>query len=172
MAVRSATRSASQSWPSSIAAMCARTATWLAVYARSAGTRAMAPPAPVPPTTAAALSPARFHPFAGEMTLRARSPPGTVTKGVNSAPGSTRGACTSSLTMPTPWRAATRATSASSSWVGTVPVGLCGFERSSAPRPEVATASSSAATSYRPSAVSGTVTRRRPVAATTEWKGG
>ena len=55
-----------------------------------------------PVMTAAHLSPARFHALLAEMSETATSEaPGTVSRGVKVAPGSTRGAWISSLMIGT-----------------------------------------------------------------------
>ena len=80
-------------------------------------------------TTAAHLRPARLNALLADTTLTATSAaPGTVSIGVNVAPGSTSGAWISSLTMVTPYRRASRTRAASSSRVCTRPTGLCGLQ--------------------------------------------
>ena len=65
-----------------------------------------------------------------DSTLTATSAaPGTVSSGVNVAPGSTSGPWISSLTMVTPWACASRTSAASSPAVCTRPTGLCGLHR-------------------------------------------
>jgi hypothetical protein len=79
-------------------------------------------------TTAAHLSPARFQALLADMTVTATSAaPGTVSSGVNVAPGSTSGPWISSLISVTRYSRASRTSAASSSGVCTRPTGFCGL---------------------------------------------
>src|SRR4051812_22884785 len=75
--------------------------------------------------TCAHFNPAMFHAFDADVTVIVCSAAvsDTVAYGTWTAPGYTRGACTSSATTRAPWRSTIAASDCSSSRVNTRPVG-------------------------------------------------
>ncbi|OUE07410.1 hypothetical protein CMsap09_00580 [Clavibacter michiganensis] len=129
-----------------------------------------------PAMTSEHLAPARFQPLLADVTQTELAPSASASgaNGVKAAPGSVSGACTSSLTTSTSWRAASRATAARVRSSCTSPIGLCGLQRRNASTPE-ANARSRPARSRdaRPSDTrSGTSSTRAPASSTSSKKGG